>query len=294
MELLQLKYFQAVAINQHITHSAEKFHISQPALSGAISRLEHELGVTLFTRTGRNIILNEYGKIFFKRVNRILIEIDNAKKELGDMKDHRDQLISLSVTSPQLLQGVDEFIKNNPEIKWKQTVRSVPEIIDLMHNGEIDISISSPGYYGDEFESIVLYHDEFMIAVHPDHPLANEKSVFLRDIAQEKFILLHKRFPFRSLTDKIFSDAGLKPNVIMECDHIIRQSLINANVGITISTRSAKYRNLYDENTCFIRIDDIEQSRDVVLTWRKDRYLNKPTKLFCDFLIKHYKEMPNL
>ena len=64
MELLQLQYFQAVARTGNITQAAKELYISQPCLSRSISRLEQSLGVALFDRKGRNIVLNQYGKAF--------------------------------------------------------------------------------------------------------------------------------------------------------------------------------------------------------------------------------------
>ena len=90
MELMQLRYFQVVALNQHITRSAEQLNVSQPAISVVISRLESELGVPLFDRSGRSIVLNAYGEVFLSRVNRILLDIDNAKKEINEMKGEQE------------------------------------------------------------------------------------------------------------------------------------------------------------------------------------------------------------
>ena len=67
MELLQLEYFYAVAKTQHVTHTAEQLHIAQPALTQSIHRLEKELGVPLFHRSGRNIALTEYG-VYLRKI----------------------------------------------------------------------------------------------------------------------------------------------------------------------------------------------------------------------------------
>ena len=69
MELTQLRYFQVAAYYEHISRAAAELNISQPALSTMISRLERELGVSLFDHNGRSIVLNQNGKRFLKRVN---------------------------------------------------------------------------------------------------------------------------------------------------------------------------------------------------------------------------------
>ncbi len=87
MDLLQIKYFQTVANMQHMTRAADVLQIAQPALSSMIAKLEADLGVPLFNRTGRNIILNEYGKTFLKRANRILKEVDEGRQEISDLSE---------------------------------------------------------------------------------------------------------------------------------------------------------------------------------------------------------------
>lgn len=63
MDLLQLKYFQTVAMHEHMTHAADELHVAQPSLSKAIGRLEEDLGIPLFDRIGRQIKLNQFGKV---------------------------------------------------------------------------------------------------------------------------------------------------------------------------------------------------------------------------------------
>ncbi len=95
MEWNQLEYFQTVARVQHMTHASEILSISQPALSRSIARLEAELGVQLFERQGRSIILNSYGQLFLKRVNRIIKEFHEGKQELKDLLDPEYGMVSL-------------------------------------------------------------------------------------------------------------------------------------------------------------------------------------------------------
>src|SRR6266702_2854209 len=76
MDLLQLRYFQAVARHQHVSRAAVELRVAQPALSRAIARLEAELGVPLFDRRGRRVRLNRFGAMFLARADRALGELD--------------------------------------------------------------------------------------------------------------------------------------------------------------------------------------------------------------------------
>ena len=289
MEITQLRYFQVAATVQHISKAAEMLNISQPALSTTISRLEDELGVSLFDRQGRSIVLNSYGAAFLKRVQRILLDLDDSKKELQDLARLSRQMITLAVTSPQFLQGIELFLNKNPDFKWNLHVNELIDITNLLELGRVDLAITSPGIFGSDFESTLLLRDEFMVAVHPSHPLAAQKSVFLRDIAHEKIIMLEKGLPFRTQTDLLFEDLGLKPNITWECDHYLRRELINNNVGITIASSHAQFRHLYAEGIRFLPIADARRTRDIVMTYKKGHYLPEPALQFMEFLKQHYQ-----
>ena len=86
MELLQLQYFLLLANQQHVTRTAELLHISQPALSLTIKKLEAELGVPLFIRRGRNIVLSPYGEAFKQHVEDAFFSLENGKRALARMQ----------------------------------------------------------------------------------------------------------------------------------------------------------------------------------------------------------------
>ena len=77
MDLLQLRYFLKLAEHQHVTKTANILHISQPALSSTIKKLENELGAPLFERNGRNIVLSAYGEIFRTYVEEVFLSLEN-------------------------------------------------------------------------------------------------------------------------------------------------------------------------------------------------------------------------
>lgn len=137
MELTQLRYFQVAAYYEHISRAAAELNISQPALSTMISRLERELGVSLFDHNGRSIVLNQNGKRFLKRVNHILMEVEDSKRELQDMADENDSSISLAVSSSQFLQGIHAFMYQHPNYKWNQRVAENKEIMSCSSGGKL-------------------------------------------------------------------------------------------------------------------------------------------------------------
>ena len=103
MELLQLEYFYAVAKTQHVTHTAEQLHIAQPALTQSIHRLEKELGVPLFHRSGRNIALTEYGVYLRDALKPILENLHELPEVLQEMANVRKRTIRVNVLAASTL-----------------------------------------------------------------------------------------------------------------------------------------------------------------------------------------------
>ena len=96
MEWQQLEYFRVVAKTEHFRKASELLAISQPALSRSINKLEEELGISLFDRTGRSVKLNKFGRLFLKRVENGLNEISIGIQEINQLKNPYTGTISIA------------------------------------------------------------------------------------------------------------------------------------------------------------------------------------------------------
>lgn len=110
MNLNQLIYFATLAQLQHVTRASEKLNIAQPSLSKAIANLEQELGVDLFEKQGRNVVLTRQGKLYLDYVEKALESLEEGRSALQRMQTELDQRIDIGFVSslqarmmPQLL-----------------------------------------------------------------------------------------------------------------------------------------------------------------------------------------------
>ena len=135
MDLLQLKYFKVVAEQEHITKSAKLLMVSQPYLSAIVARLEEEMGNDmggqLFDRDGRNVVLNEYGKILLHHANEALQHLEDAKKEIADMRSRDTKYIRLGSSSTMLSKRwLVDFLKEHNDIRLAHLLAAHNEIMD--------------------------------------------------------------------------------------------------------------------------------------------------------------------
>jgi DNA-binding transcriptional LysR family regulator len=292
MELLQLKYFQTVAKLEHMSRAADELHIAQPSLSKVIARLEEDLGVTLFDRVGRQIKLNQFGKVFQRRVARVFLELEDGKRELSDMLGNKNPVISLSFNNlypfSKLLAG---YLKLYPHTGFRQTIGSTVIMQQQLQSGDVDFGISSPPIEGAGIESIPLFTEEVFLIVPHGHKFAGRSSINLIEAANEPFIALKEGFGIRDLTEKLCRQAGFTPNIIFESDVAINLiDLVNFNLGIALLP-ILQWSDFPENIPVALHIEKPICNRTNALSFVQGRYLPEAAKQFKDYLIHYFEKL---
>lgn len=291
MELLQLKYFEVVARHEHITRAAEELHITQPSLSKVISRLEGELGAMLFDRQGRNIRLNAFGKAFLKRIERVFLELEDAKRELEDMSGLEQGRISLAWTSVTLLPRVLEgFLKKYPKVSIRQAVDSTLEIKHQLESGLIDLCISSPPIEGPGIVCIPLFTEELFMAVPRNHRFANRESIDLIEFEKEPFVSTKQGYGYRDVIDELCRKAGFVPNIVFEGDVTFSLiNLINAGLGVAFLPEPT-LRDFSAELPKLLHVNNPVCKRTFCLSYLDGHYLSKAAQQFYQYITDYFNE----
>ena len=129
MDINQLQSFQTIIEMKNLTKAADKLHISQPALSASLSRLEHELGYVLFDRVSRRLQLNDYGQIFAKYAANILQNVQEASAELAKHADSLSKRLTVySATKRSIGPVYVHFKRDNPDIVLRRVEVLVQDV----------------------------------------------------------------------------------------------------------------------------------------------------------------------
>lgn len=228
MELQQLRYFSVAATQLHITRAAEILHIAQPALTQSIKRLEDELGVKLFIRNGRNIILSDTGKLFLKKLTPILHQIDMLKDDVREAEGvfRRTIHVNILAASSTITNTLIEYKKKHPDVEFQLTRN------EKAKDYHIEISTLPYGTKINNLNSNSI-EEEIMLAVPSNSVYAQKGSVSLREISKESFISLSVFLPLREICDNFCSSVGFLPHIAFECDSPeALRNLITANMGV--------------------------------------------------------------
>lgn len=292
MEWQQLEYFQTVANLQHMTLAAERLKLSQPALSRSIARLENELGVPLFDRQGRSIILNRYGQRFLKHVNRILYEYEESKREIQDMINPEKGEVSLGFLHtlgasyiPDLIRG---FGKKYPGIKFQLHQNSTQILLNQLTSGEIDLCMSSPTESMPQIEWTHLWSEELFVIAPAGHHLAKLKKIDLEQIANEPLISFKKGYGIRKITDDLLQKAGITPKITFEGEEVRTViGLVAAGLGVAFIP---DIKGVDRKEISLLHVKSPECKRDIGIARVNERYLSPSAIRFWQFVIDHFKQ----
>ncbi|MEH7481130.1 LysR family transcriptional regulator [Neobacillus drentensis] len=292
MEFLQLQYFQTVARLEHMTKAAEELQIAQPSLSKTIARLEEDLGVPLFDRKNRQLRLNDYGKLFLDRVNRIFLELNEGKREIAERAHQKQTQITLAVSIPRVLpELLSSFLKLFPEIKFQQVLESTSSMKSRLEKAEIDFGISSVPIEGTDIVWEPLMTEEIYLIVPPEHRLSRREEIFLNEVKDEPIIGMNTGFGFRNLTDEFCRKAGFVPNIAFEGDEPgVIGDLVKQGLGIAFIPEISwlHHTNPFPNK---LRIIEPKCQRTIGLGWSKRRYLSEAGQEFRQYVIEYFSKL---
>lgn len=291
MELQQLKYFKAVAEIGKISDAAESLFISAPALSTSISRLEKELGFTLFDRTNNKIVLNQQGQIFLKYVNRMFSTLDSAMQEIQQSLIRQTAHISIVCTSGNLwVNLITAFTSEYPKFTLSCASTSLKELTEIglfpQHSFLFAAENEIPPTYVNELDSIQLFEVSPAVMLHKDHPLAMNTSIDLRQLSDEKIFMPAPGFALYERIMQLFDLYGLAMPADNSYSLLARQQMVKQNLGISFSS-------IYPGCSSFlalrgIPLEDPFGPWSARLYWRKNKALTKDEKVFRDFVEAFY------
>ncbi|MBE7058840.1 MAG: LysR family transcriptional regulator [Ruminococcaceae bacterium] len=276
MELQQLKYFAVAATQLHITRAAEILHIAQPALTQSIKRLEDELGVKLFVRSGRNIILSNSGKLFLKKITPILKQLDSVTDEIREAEGifRRTIHVNILAASSILTQLIIEYKKNHSDVEFQLTRNEKSK----EHHIEISTTPYENKLSGPNITSIT---EDIMLAVPANSEYAKKGAVSLSEISHESFISLSVFLPLREICDNLCASVGFLPHIAFESDspEAVR-NLISANMGIAFWP-SFSWGVPKNENIAVIPISEPKECKRNLVITLNSKYEN--SKAIADF-----------
>ena len=262
MDIQKLKYFYTTAQLEHITRASEILHISQPSLTQAIQSLEFELGVLLFERQGRRIILTQFGKYLKERLDSLLPQFDNIPNEIEQLKKSVNKTVKLNIlaASSFVINTIISYKKKNPDV-----------IFDFEQNEQkydCDIVITTNGLNSDNSKNYVkrcIKEEKIYLAVPKNSIYASYRSIDLTTVKDESFIMLSNTRLFGVICNKYCSVAGFLPKILFESDSPAAvQNIISMGAGIAF-WHEYSWGTINNKNVALIPISYPVCQRDLII-----------------------------
>ena len=281
MEIRHLQYFKAVAEHLHFRNAAASLFISQPPLSRQIKELEDELGVQLFVRNNKRVVLTEAGKYFAAAVDSIFAQLEESKniaRQIHRAADSGELKIGYisSVYQPYLAEVLKALRLEFPYIKTILHERPTIKQIEALEQGQLDVGILRAPVQSAHLTVQTLFFDPFMVVLPATDKKFNSRQEIADFIKNKPFIFFNKEYApeYYNKLVEMCHRMGFKPDIMHEVNnvHSILQ-LVEAGLGVSILPLSLKqqYANL---QLVFIDLTDIPVVTEVVLAYKKSNLSN--------------------
>ena len=283
MELLQLKYFLAVAENEHMTNTAKQLHIAQPALTQSIHRLEQELGVSLFERAGRGIRLSPAGAYVRDRVKPAMETLENVARDVQLFQQGEQGVVRVGVhaASGVAIDGIAAYSELNPHVSFEITQDERER-----HRDVIVTTITPRG--SSTVENAVEktpFSERIGIAVPAGSALGDTAS--LADFANERFIALAGSRRFREVCDTFCARRAFTPHIAFESDNpLVVKKMIGLGLGVGFWPDHS-WGDLDPKSCRLVHLQEPEFTRDVIVAKTSRCTPDSEARRFYEFLLDY-------
>ena len=296
MDIRQLEYFLVLCNELHFTKAAERLNISQPTLSHQIRVLENKLGVPLFDRLGKKITITDAGRILHEQCTHIFQTLENTKNQINELRELKAGNLVIGTVPGELTDLVSDYLldyhREYPDIQV--CIKSSENLLKLFKDNDIDFAVSYKqedlDYEEEQLNIIPLFEEELLVVAHKEHPLMASEIIPFQEVLEHPLILFPKNYQCKKLIVNAARKKKLQVKTKIETAsvHAIFK-LVEQNVGATILSKSVC--NLHTSNViCERSICNPPLVREIVLLYRKDKFINFTSKAFIRLMVKELEK----
>src|SRR6478609_7114968 len=284
MEISQLEVFLAVAREGGFSRAASKLYRTQSAVSQAIRKLEVEIGEPLFDRSSRDGLLTDAGRVLQEYAEQLLNVRENAREALAELRELQKGKLVIGAnefTALYLLRVLAEFRRLHPAIRivvQRSLGSQIPDDI-RRHNCEFGVLTYDP--QDPELASVVVYSDELIFVVPPQHPLAREPEISIRQLGAESFVAHIVSSPYREKVIQLFKSHKTPLHMDLELPTLqaIKQYVAMGN-GVAFLPEISVETEIARGELVRIPVRELQLKRKLRLIYRKDANLSHAARAF--------------
>jgi DNA-binding transcriptional LysR family regulator len=286
VNMRHVRAFVAVAQLKSFTRAAALLHVSQPALTVQINKLEGALAVRLLDRNSRTVEITRVGRELLPTFQRILRELDSVvvdTRALANQKRGVVRIAALPSFAAGALPGlISKFRRAHPGMSFVVKDAIASAVIARVRSEEVDIGVTGGDAPGDDLEVVHRSQDQ-MLAVFPaQHPFSHKRKITLKDLSEHPLVLMDSETSVRAIVDAAFASAGLVAVPACEATYMMTAvGMVKAGLGVAVLPASAK--EIKAEPSLKARpIDGPAFRRPVLVIKKRSRTLPPAAMLFLE------------
>ncbi|AWK42189.1 HTH-type transcriptional regulator CysB [Photorhabdus laumondii subsp. laumondii] len=272
MKLQQLRYIvEVVNHNLNVSSTAEGLYTSQPGISKQVRMLEDELGIQIFSRSGKHLThVTPAGEEVVRISREVLSKVDAIRSVASEHTYPNRGSLYIATTHTQaryaLPPVIKGFIERYPQVSLHMHQGSPTQIAEAVSKGSADFAIATEALH--LYEDLIMlpcYHWNRTLVVTSDHPLAGKESVSIEELAEYQLVTYTFGFTGRSELDVAFDKVGLKPKIVFTAtDADVIKTYVRLGLGVGVIANMA--------------VDPV-QDNDLVCIDMRDKFSYSTTKI---------------
>ncbi len=280
MKLQQLRYIWEVAHHDlNVSATAQSLYTSQPGISKQIRLLEDELGVEIFSRSGKHLTrVTPAGEAILRTAGEILRKVESIKQVAQEFSNERKGSLSIATTHTQARYAlpaiIADFIKKYPEVSLHMHQGTPMQISEMAADGSVDFAIATEAM--ELFSDLIMlpcYRWNRCILVPKNHPLTQLSQLTLEDVARQPIVTYVFGFTGRSKLDEAFLERGLVPKVVFTAaDADVIKTYVRLGLGIGIVAKMA-YKPAEDSDLVALDASHLFKSSVTKIAFRRGSFL---------------------
>src|SRR5246500_2948287 len=288
--LQQLRFLCALAEQCHFGRAAESCAVTQSTLSGGIKELEARLGVTLFERSHRHVMLTPVGKEIAPRAQRLLID---AEELVGWARTVQEPLSGplrfgiIPTVGPYVLPSLLPHLGTAlPKLKLYVREASTAVLLDKLAGGKLDILLVAIPYELGDVEAMEIAEDPIVVAMPRNHSLCRHKVVSRDDLTREQLLLIEDGHCLRSHSLQACRIVGLVRNEVFQATSLRTLiQMVAAELGITLMPQIAVDSELASTRNVVIKpFSPDKPFRTLMLAWRQTSARSAEFRIFGNLI----------
>ena len=271
MNLRSLEYFITVADELHFNRAADRCGVSQPALSIQLKKLEDELGIKLFERNNKRIIITPGGQQIYERAKRVLKEVRDIKAVSANLNDPYSGELKLGAfptLSPFLFPKIIPDLRDNyPNMKFFLYEEKTADLLVMLDEGTIDAAFIALPHEDNLLESDFVFKEDFLLAVPKSHEYYSHSKTSIKTLKEESLLLLSEGHCLRDQALDFCQQNSISEHFDFKASSLetLRQ-MVAAGVGMTLIPECAVKKS---DEIKYLPFDKKSPNRQIALFWRK-------------------------